>query len=348
MVQFELILFDLLVRHNCVIVPEFGGFVSKRVSSKIDFDKGLVIPPSKHLLFNKHLTTNDGLLLSDYAEKNAITYIQAEENLAKLVEGFQKTLSEGREVVFPRIGSLKRSSEGVFTFRQDKEFNLLADAFGLKELEFVTVKVERKLVPKNKQNVDDVAEVTIDIKSIRRRKILKYAAAACLLPFMFYTFWIPFKSDFFTSGLISIRDFNPFYKKEVGMYAPSTVVYKKQGTAESVQEIKAPEKTLSNPTVRIESSLPEKIIETPKEIQIVAAPVVKIAYSKQFIVGCFSVKKNADNFLIKLQEDGFSPLLIDGGKLQRVSLGLTYSKEDFAALVALAKKRGYTGWTLKQ
>lgn len=348
MVQFELILFDLLVRHNCVIVPEFGGFVSKRVSSKIDFDKGIVIPPSKHLLFNKHLTTNDGLFLSDYAEKNAITYIQAEENLAKLVEGFQKTLSEGKEVVFPRIGSLRRSSEGVFTFRQDKEFNLLADAFGLKELEFVTVKVERKLVPKKKQNVDDVAEVAIDIKSIRRKKILKYAAAACLLPFMFYTFWIPFKSDFFTSGLISFRDFDPFYKKEAGIYAPNDVAYKNQETLEYSKEIKAPAKTLSNTTFRIEASLPEKIIETPKEIQIVAAPLVKIAYSKQFIVGCFSVKKNADNFLIKLQEDGFSPSLIDGGKLQRVSLGLTYSKEDFAALVVLAKKRGYTGWTLKQ
>ena len=40
MTNLDSILFDLLVHHNCVIIPEFGGFIAKRVSSQIDFEKG--------------------------------------------------------------------------------------------------------------------------------------------------------------------------------------------------------------------------------------------------------------------------------------------------------------------
>ena len=90
MEHFDLVLFDLLVKHDCVIIPDFGGFVSKRVSSKIDFDKGLIIPPSKHLLFNRHLTNNDGLLLAAYAERNGVSYIDAEQSLNKLIKSFKK------------------------------------------------------------------------------------------------------------------------------------------------------------------------------------------------------------------------------------------------------------------
>ena len=94
MEQFDTILFDLLVKHDCVIIPDFGGFVSKRVSSKIDFDKGIIMPPSKHLLFNRHLTNNDGLLLSAYAERHGVSYIDAEHRLTSLIKKFQKDLIE--------------------------------------------------------------------------------------------------------------------------------------------------------------------------------------------------------------------------------------------------------------
>ena len=40
---------DLLLQHNCVIVPGFGGFVAQQVSAKVDFDRGVMLPPSKAL-----------------------------------------------------------------------------------------------------------------------------------------------------------------------------------------------------------------------------------------------------------------------------------------------------------
>ena len=356
MASFDIILFDLLVKHNCVIVPDFGGFVSKRVSSKIDFDKGIIVPPSKHLLFNKHLTTNDGLLLAAYADENGLSYIEAEGKLKEMVLNFQKELSSGKELIFPRIGVLKRSADGFYAFSQDKEFNLLSDAFGLTKLEFEAVKVN-----KEEPSVEDVPEVdteriTInpDVKSLRRKKILRYAAAACLLPLMMYTFWIPFKSDFFTSGLISIHDFDPFYTKEVGLYQPNTSTIShetarelRSETAENILDDDAAEEVIA-----IENNQGVESMETQaselSEAEVSASENVQVPYSKQYIVGCFSVKKNAINFKNKIAADGFVPLILEGGKLHRVSMGLTYSKEEYNRLQASASSMGYNGWTLKQ
>ena len=358
MASFDIVLFDLLVKHNCVIVPDFGGFVSKRVSSKIDFDKGIIVPPSKHLLFNKHLTTHDGLLLSAYAGQNGLSYVEAEVKLKKMVLSFQKDLSSGKELVFSRIGALKCSTDGFYAFSQDEEFNLLSDGYGLTKLEFDAVKVNKEEPEPSIQETLVVStervKINGNVKSLRRKKLLRYAAAACLLPLMMYIFWIPFKSDFFTSGLISMHDFNPFYTKEVGLYQPTVTVVTQEivnhNEAKEVEIIL--EDTSTEEVIAIQISQESTSIET-QEIEAAEAEVsppenLQAPYSKQYIVGCFSVKENAINFKNKIEADGFVPLILEGGKLHRVSVGITYSKEEYDRLQASALSRGYNGWTLKQ
>ena len=53
---------DLLQKHNCVIVPEFGGFIANYKSAVIDTVNNRINPPSKSVLFNPNLVNNDGLL----------------------------------------------------------------------------------------------------------------------------------------------------------------------------------------------------------------------------------------------------------------------------------------------
>ena len=139
MTNLDSILFDLLVHHNCVIIPEFGGFIAKRVSSQIDFEKGIIHPPSKHLLFNRFLTADDGLLISSFVQSQEEDYDSIKLKLSTFVTELDKRLSNGEEVSFKHIGTLRRSENGNYTFKQDRSFNLLADAYGLKELDFVSV-----------------------------------------------------------------------------------------------------------------------------------------------------------------------------------------------------------------
>ena len=68
MISIEQLIGDLLIQHNCVIVPSFGGFVAQKISAKIDFKSGKILPPSKSLLFNRQLINNDGLLANVISE----------------------------------------------------------------------------------------------------------------------------------------------------------------------------------------------------------------------------------------------------------------------------------------
>ena len=59
---------ELLFLHDCVIVPKFGGFVSNPKSAQLNKTTGALTPPSKQILFNPNLKTNDGLLIAHIAK----------------------------------------------------------------------------------------------------------------------------------------------------------------------------------------------------------------------------------------------------------------------------------------
>ncbi len=46
---------ELLFLHDCVIVPEFGGFVGNRKPAQLNKTTGGLTPPSKQVLFNTNL-----------------------------------------------------------------------------------------------------------------------------------------------------------------------------------------------------------------------------------------------------------------------------------------------------
>ena len=354
MTNFDKVLFDLLVHHNCVIIPEFGGFIAKRVSSQIDYEKGIISPPSKHLLFNRFLTADDGLLISSFVQSEGEDYDAIKTKISNIVSALDKKLSNGEELTFKHIGTLKRSENGNYVFKQDRTFNMLADAYGLTELDFVSAQevrdelVEEESILVTDNDIDSVSETKN--RSIGVKKILRYAAVACILPLAFYSFWIPFKSDFFSSGLISVDDLNPFYTKEAGKYEPKPS-----------KHIITIEKTSTHTNHAVQNPEPNKIEEriVPEEEAIVfeknlstsevSSPESnKVPYNKQYIVGCFAVKENALNYKNKIEGDGFTPTISKSGKLYRVSMGITYSKEEYDRLMATVISKGYKGWTLKQ
>ena len=354
MTNFDKVLFDLLVHHNCVIIPEFGGFIAKRVSSQIDYEKGIISPPSKHLLFNRFLTADDGLLISSFVQSEGEDYDAVKTKISNIVSALDKKLSNGEELTFKHIGTLKRSENGNYVFKQDRTFNMLADAYGLTELDFVSAQevrdelVEEESILVTDNDIDSVSETKN--RSIGIKKILRYAAVACILPLAFYSFWIPFKSDFFSSGLISVDDLNPFYTKEAGKYQPKpskhiiTIEKTSTHTSNAVQNPE-PNKIEDRIVPEQEAVVVEKNLSSSE----VSSPESnKVPYNKQYIVGCFAVKENALNYKNKIKGDGFTPTISKSGKLYRVSMGITYSKEEYDRLIANVISKGYKGWTLKQ
>ena len=74
---------ELLFLHECVIIPEFGGFVGSRKSAELNKFTGTLSPPSKQILFNPNLKSNDGLLVAHIANKEEIKTENAKDNILK-------------------------------------------------------------------------------------------------------------------------------------------------------------------------------------------------------------------------------------------------------------------------
>ena len=142
---FEDIIIQLLLRHNCVVVPGFGGFVAKQVAAEIDLEKGLISPPKKALLFNRFLLTDDGLLLAEYARLRGLYYDEAKSQLQQHTDALQRQLLNGETIKLPKLGTFSRQADGQINFEQDRFFNLLLSSYGLGNLSFVLFVAARLL-----------------------------------------------------------------------------------------------------------------------------------------------------------------------------------------------------------
>lgn len=128
---------ELLHHHNCVIVPNFGGFIANYTSATIHPIDRRIWPPSKHVLFNPKLVNNDGLLGQTIAETNQISYPLAIDFINDSVKKWQVDLAKGKRVEIGEIGFLVQEN-GQILFEQNREINLLLQAYGLSSIQFTS------------------------------------------------------------------------------------------------------------------------------------------------------------------------------------------------------------------
>ncbi|MES2689598.1 MAG: hypothetical protein V4658_04300, partial [Bacteroidota bacterium] len=130
---------ELLHRHDCVIVPDFGGFVCNREQSRIDQVSHIITPPAKRIVFNQNLRTNDGLLAQRISEKLTITYTEALRSIAELVNQLRAHLEQIKQLDIEAFGSFRLNADANYVFLPDRMNNYLYSSFGLMPLQTIPV-----------------------------------------------------------------------------------------------------------------------------------------------------------------------------------------------------------------
>lgn len=392
MTKVEDLIGQLLLRHNCVIIPSFGGFVAKPISARVDFKSGTIYPPSKSLLFNRQLINNDGLLVNELAMTNSIGFDEALNEVSNLVQNWKQALSVGLRIEIDKVGIIFQDEEKNLCFEQDRFVNLLLSSYGLEKVRFVSEedvtihdsKVELEIskeIIKEESKVDTpiisiatqkeekttvVSEeqatetkiVELPASAPKRSKAWKYIAAACLLPIAFYSIWIPMKTDVLESGVVSFKDFNPFYQTETGKYSkPQISEVNVAPEYKSVEDIieELPENTetysfKASPEKYVIVNLASTIQENTltEETTNVSNNEVVSPNAMNYIVGCFGVKENADNLVADLKSKGLDARIFDfHNGLHRVSAGAALSSEALKEIKITADNLGFKGWILK-
>lgn len=397
---------QLLLRHNCVIIPSFGGFVAKQVSAKIDYEKGTMFPPSKSLLFNRQLVNNDGLLINEYASAYGMSFDQASAEVKEVTDHWKNKLKTGDRIEIDKVGKLFLDAENNICFEQDRFYNLLLESFGLSKVHFLTeedvqiVESTIQLIEQREQEVEAVEKqelhvvaskkieeepakvipIATPVEPIEKEEVIehpvivqqkrkrnfgwRYVAAACLLPIAFYSFWIPLKTDVLESGVISLKDFNPFYKAPESVYSPSDQISDK---VEFQQPIDLEEKVKGLPdnatvysvkyaddhyvAVELPKNAPDETVEVPEithESSTTVEEEVVSANAMHYIVGAFGNKSNAKKLVRELRSEGLDAKIVGyANGMHRVASGSAISEEAMKEIAKKSKELGHPGWVLR-
>jgi len=340
---------ELLVKNNCVIVPNFGGFIANYNPAIIDELRHKIYPPSKRVLFNSNLLNNDGLLANYVSTQISKTYSESLVLIDEASARWKIQLNNGARVSIGEVGFLYESDNKI-QFEQNREFNLYLGAYGLSAVNFVSLTEESaksEVLEQVESPIEIAAVAHSEIKEVnkkeaivvalpnrtRKNKRWKYLAVACILPVLFYSYWIPMETYYLDSGNIQMADFNPLHKKANKIY--NTRFEKNEIDFETIESSGLDKVNLLASTVQFynyqftdELYIPVNLnrVKLDKTEVVNSTPEVEINSKLtenrfHLIAGCFGDKNNADLLVKDLMSQGYSSIILDKNKgLYRVSV----------------------------
>lgn len=122
---------ELLLKHDCVIVPGFGAFIGNYFPARTDRKEGLFEPPSRKITFNRHLTGNDGLLIGHVSSVFGIGYAAAREIVSEWSEDLRRRILSDKPVTIDMLGTFTLNYERAIVFEPDLSVNYLLSSYGL-------------------------------------------------------------------------------------------------------------------------------------------------------------------------------------------------------------------------
>jgi len=167
--KIEVYIQELLYRHDCVIVPGFGAFLTRYRPAYLDSNSGTLYPPAKILGFNARLTHNDGLLAHHIAKQLNMSYDKCIGLIGKNVSNWQGELIQNKFLSLPNLGDFKQKKDGTLVFESATQVNYMTESFGLSPV------VARLLEEKTKPQVAKSIPIA---QTAKTTSYWRYAAVA--------------------------------------------------------------------------------------------------------------------------------------------------------------------------
>ncbi len=271
---------DLLYRYDCVIVPNFGGFITNKKSATVN--QHTFLPPYKQITFNSLLIENDGLLANYIAQVDKMPYATAINFINFEVQEWVEKLLNG-QLDLDGIGTLFSVNDTI-EFEPENKINYLTDSFGLKSIvsnkishqkqgeRIATIETSSYVV---NTNIEDKNPPIVLKKRTNRMPFVKYAAI-------------------FMLGAASIA----LMAKKINQNNQQKQQLVTANTQQKIQEAK-----IQNATFVMDNPLPI--------IELKAKPIIK---NYHIIAGAFRSEENALTKVKQLKNIGFEASIIGKNK----------------------------------
>ncbi len=275
----------LIQKHDCVIIPDFGGFVLIHEGASFSKD-GSILPPKITVGFNSQLKSNDALLAESYMTMYSITYDEACKRIEEAVTRLNTILSMRHPVQIARLGKLSLDENNRLVFDPNNNLSIFhPETFGLGVVNIKRLSYVEQESAKAKRSV-----------YIKRALVGIGAAAAAVL--MFFVASTPVsqnvniqKSSFFTD-LVSVNE--------------------QSGNTNFVMEIAQPQQSevheIPEPSVvqKEEVILEEPVDEIVTNVDSERNSIADISTNNYFVViGGATTDGEATTLMSKFKSEGF-------------------------------------------
>lgn len=278
----------LLLDHDLVIVPSFGGFLTNNnEASLISTDENthdILLPPTRTIGFNPSLTINDGLLVQSYMHHYDASYPQAFKQMEFDIKQMLQSLNNKGSYTFANIGTVKLDIHQRLQFTaQDKSF-VAPHFFGLPQLKLQSVA--------ECQNQRDIRTALTDTTTITSVKTKDNKKESVKTDRRSLHRWI----DIAISAAAAIVLFFALFHNTLNTPKASQPVMVSSCVASSSSDaINATDVQTSEPTISTEEST---------EVEAVAVPVTEYA----IILASGVTLANAENYINKMQSQGYESI----------------------------------------
>ncbi|MDM8001720.1 MAG: SPOR domain-containing protein [Bacteroidota bacterium] len=369
---------ELLLKHDCVIIPGFGAFIGNYFPARVDRKEGLFEPPSRKITFNRHLTGNDGLLIGHVSSVRGVGYGEARDIVNDWSAELRSRIMSGHPVTIDLLGTFSLNYEHAIVFEPDLTVNYLLSSYGLSAY-------HRKPVSGfdvRKMAIERRHEHSVSQPSMRTL----LTRAAVIIPVLVALALVPFNDRIFRSN-IEESNLNPLAKAELefnreqidadrsAAAAEVNITAEDSATGKTVNEMKSslgltvPEtKDVAKPVVT-----EAKVVIKPAVTETVTTPAVNVPareaapdtsvnrapvrrptavvvedYRFMVIIGSFRGEDNALIMVEKLRRLGYDPEVAGGPDgFLRVS-AQAFPTLDEAKVVLDRLKKDFPGaWVFK-
>jgi hypothetical protein len=280
---------ELLYNLECLIIPDFGGFVTRTETAAFDEQNMTFRPPFRSISFNKNLHVNDGSLIHHIMNAEKITYEEATKRIKYAVEKWNSALSEKKRLELNGIGVFSLFPDLTILFEPKIDVNFLIDSFGLFPI------TARPINSDKSEGIIDLYSKEKVEENNSGKKYLKIAAAIALPLIALSTFGILNNQK--TSSVFSATfGFN----NHKSTYTSTSYSSKKFDFTPSASNISR----VDNNGV---SSLPinnDKTIYFSNIKKEVSTSGFSINDQYQIVIGCFAVKDNAEKLIKSTKKKG--------------------------------------------
>ena len=305
---------ELLYRYNCVVVPEFGAFLTQNKSAHIHRPTNTISPPAKLISFNEQLSSNDGLLVSYMANAENISYEEMLKNVLEESKLLKQQLKKGERLGLDNIGELWLNREGKIQFQPNKKVNFLTSSFGLSSI--ITSSVTREVLKEEVEDLEEKIPFIITPEERNKgsyREVFKYAAVVLLA---------------ISTGLTGFKIYNESISTQQMVHQQAQEIVSK-----NIQEA-----TFFN--------------SKPFELPVLSIDVNKKAGAQHHIIaGAFRVMENADKKVRQLRNKGYQAEYLGQNKfgLHQVTYG-SYAdpKEALKILKEIRQAESADAWLLSR